>query len=175
MNVEQLPDEHAFGWWFSGPKCIARHGKRRVARAGTAHVIQPHKWQALEVGKFGFHASSSAFDALIHAPDVDDLVAWYVELSGTVIYGTDAMVGGRRRYLARVDADTVLRRYALACLLDVPGFSPDEDNAPVAAIDMLRTPEHSAKKGAIGAGMTLPGKHSHWRLNHMLMAEIKWF
>lgn len=175
MNVEQLPDEHAFGWWFSGPKCIARHGKRRVARAGTAHVIQPHNWHSLEVGKFGFHASSSAFDALMFAPDVPNLVAWYVELSGKLALASDAMVGGRRRYIARVDADPILRRYALACLLDVPGFAPDVDNVPAAAINMLRIAESSAKKGALAAGMTLPGKHTHWRLNHMLLNEIRWF
>ena len=175
MMLETLPDDHAFGWWFSGPECIAKHGKRRVARAGTAHVIQPHHWHKLKVGAFGFHASSSAFDALTYAPDVPGLIAWYVELSGVVVYGSDAMVGGRRRYLARIDADAILRRYALACLLDVPGYTPDPDHVPAAAAQALRTPNLSAKKGATGAGMTLPGKHSHWRLNHMLMNEIQWF
>lgn len=177
-GADILPDDHAFGWWFSGPECIAKHGKRRKARVGATHLIQPHRWDQLEVGKFGFHASSSPLDALIFAPDVPRLIAWYVELSGTVKHDTDAMVGGRRRYLARVSADDVLLRYALACSLDVSKTAdPDPDNIPDETMRMLERSDEfiSVKKGAIGAGLMLPGKYAHWRLSNMLMNEVEWF
>jgi hypothetical protein len=178
-GADILPDEHAFGWWFSGPEKISKHGKRNKASVGSTHVIHPRDWHRLKPGQFGFHASLSPLDALVHAPDTVGLIAWYVEISGKLIYDPSEhmLIGGRRRYLAEIPADDLLIQYAVGSLFDTTGGrSIGPDDVPQATQELLRDSEYgSVKKGVIGAGFMMPPKHAHGMLHRMLLNEVTWF
>ena len=64
----------------------------------------------------GLHASICPFDALQYAPGN---TLCLVELGGEIIHGDDKVVAGRRRIIARIDAEPLMREFARWCALQV--------------------------------------------------------
>ena len=64
----------------------------------------------------GLHASRHPFDALKYSPGN---TLCLVELGGTILHDTDKSVATKRKILARVDAEDMLRTFARRCALDV--------------------------------------------------------
>ena len=72
----------------------------------------------------GLHASRDPFDALQYAPGG---TLCLVDVDGDVTEQDDKLVGRRRRIVARIDADALLRAFARLCAIAVlhPWDAPD--------------------------------------------------
>ena len=91
----------------------------------------------------GLHASKHPFDALKYAPGS---TLCRVTLGGTILKDTDKCVATRRKILARIDLEPLLRAFARRCALDVIHLWI----APVIVHKYLETGDES-KRAAAGA------------------------
>lgn len=70
----------------------------------------------LELCEAGLHASVCPLDALQYAPGN---TLCLVDLGGEIIHGDDKVVASRRRIIARIDAEPLMREFARWCALQV--------------------------------------------------------
>ena len=92
----------------------------------------------------GLHASLHPCDALKYAPGS---YLHKVELSGEIIYSEDKIVATRRRIIATIDADDLLREYARQCAISVLHLW----DAPDVVIRYLRTGDESLRERSMAA------------------------
>jgi hypothetical protein len=100
-----------FAWWFAPSDEKLGHQDGRAITLGETHEIG----DPLELCANGLHASVSAFDALRYA---SSSILYRVEIHDA-ISDTDKICGRRRKYLARINAEPILRRFARECALEV--------------------------------------------------------
>ena len=91
------------GWWFGGDT-LPHHDDRPVS-IGEVHRVEP----PIVACKRGLHCSRHALDALEYATGS---VVWRVEVWGEVHETPDKVAAEYRRYLCRLDATHILRRFA---------------------------------------------------------------
>jgi hypothetical protein len=91
------------GWWFGGD--ALPHGDGRPVEVGTVHEVAP----PIVPCKRGLHCSRHALQEQEYAGVA---TVWRVEVWGEVIYATDKLAASHRRYLCRMDATDILRRFA---------------------------------------------------------------
>ena len=103
-------------WWFGPADGKLGYDDGRRVRKGVTHKVSTDR--PLALCEYGLHASQLPLDALQYAPIHP--VTWRVELVGDALRGKDKACAYKRRYIARVkDTDTVLRKFARLCALDV--------------------------------------------------------
>lgn len=98
-------------WWFAADDRLPNGDGRKVV-IGQSHHVEP----PIIPCKRGLHASASVLDALQYAPGG---ILYRVELSGIIVKDDDKFAASDRKYLARIDAEPVLRLFARQCALDV--------------------------------------------------------
>jgi hypothetical protein len=126
-------------WWFSEKRSLP-NGDGREIRIGRTHTHQGN----LELCISGLHASRRVLDALGYA---GGNLLWRVECSGEMIEGGDKFVCTRRKYLAVIDAEAILRKFARLCALDVI----DKRDAPEVVVRYLKTGDDSLRAAARNA------------------------
>ena len=94
--------------------------------------------------KRGLHASTRLLDALLYAPGA---YVWRVELSGTIVHGSDKLVASKRKPIWGFDATTVLLDFTRRCALDVMHLW----NPPDVMARFLRTGDPSLATRAYAA------------------------
>lgn len=102
----------------------------------------------LEPCKSGLHASEKVWDALGYAPGN---LLHRVELGNQIIpHGepVDKVVSNRRKIIASINAERLLRDFARRCALDVLYLWPD---APKVVVEYLKTGNESIRGAARGA------------------------
>ena len=100
-------------YWFGG--IALPHNDGRPVAVGVTHT---HDGEIVPC-KSGLHASAHPMDALAYACTNQ---LWLVELGGTILpHGTpvDKHAASERTYLARIDAEPLLREFARWCALQV--------------------------------------------------------
>lgn len=100
------------GWYFSDYDECLRYGDKRKIEVGITHTVdcKPRLCES------GLHASNQILDALNYAPGP---ILWQVTLSGKIVRGDDKACATKRTYNARLDATSLLRKFARMCALDV--------------------------------------------------------
>ena len=128
------------GYWFSESDALPNGDFRPIVVGESHHVdgtIVPCRW--------GLHASRNPLHALRYA---HGNILWGVELFGKIIpHLDDKYVASNRRYLWRIDADDMLRRFARKCALDVSHLW----NAPDVVNKYLRTGDSKLREVAWNA------------------------
>jgi hypothetical protein len=89
----------------------------------------------------GLHASLHVFDAMGYAPGN---TLHLVELGGEIIRGDDKVVASRRRIIATINAEPILRQFARKCALDVIHLW----DAPEIVVRYLKTGDESIRAAA---------------------------
>ena len=100
------------GWHFANETETLRFGDGRKIEVGTTHKVDCTPILC----KLGLHASKIVREALNYAPGN---ILFRVQLGGKIIHGDDKSVATSRKYLARVDAELILREFARKCALQV--------------------------------------------------------
>ena len=91
-------------FWFSKQDCKLQYGDGRMAEVGVTHTVEGE----LVLCERGLHASKRLLDAVKYAPDS---MLWLVDVDGC-IDGQDKLCGRSRTYLAKFNAEDVLREFA---------------------------------------------------------------
>ena len=126
-------------YWF-GDNTLPNGDGRPVA-IGTTHTVEPDR---VEPCVYGLHASEHPFDALQYAHCA---TLWQVELGGVIkAHGdpVDKLACSERTYLARIDAEPVLRAFARWCALRVAHLW----DMPVEVRRYLETGDEAFRAGA---------------------------
>jgi hypothetical protein len=100
------------GWYFSNAEERLRFGDGRAIKVGITHKVKCTPIPC----KQGLHASPSVLDALGYAPGY---ILFRVSLGGKMFHGNTKSVATERHYLARIDAEPILREFARKCALSV--------------------------------------------------------
>ena len=99
-------------WYFTDAEEKLRYDDGRKISLGKTHGV---KCEPI-LCKQGLHASPTVLDAVGYAPGN---ILYRVELSGTIVHGYDKSCATERTYLARIDAEPILRAFARRVALDV--------------------------------------------------------
>ena len=94
--------------------------------------------------KSGLHASQHPFDALTYAPGH---LLHKVIVEGDIVKQDDKFAGRRRKIVATIDAEDLLRKFARMCALDVI----DKWDAPDVVVRYLKTGDESLRSTARAA------------------------
>ena len=100
------------GWHFTDSSECLRYNDGRKIVVGETHTVTCKP----SLCEQGLHASKRAIDALQYAPGP---ILFRVALAGKIVEGEDKAVATKRTYLARVDAEPILREFARKCALQV--------------------------------------------------------
>jgi hypothetical protein len=103
--------------------------------------------------EFGFHASPTPFDALQYAPGN---LLHRVQLGGTIVahgYPVDKFAAQKRKIVASIDAEPIMRSFARRCALDVIHIW----NAPRIVREYLETGDESKRDAAWVAAWVAAG------------------
>ena len=103
----------------------------------------------------GLHASICPFDALQYAPGN---TLCLVELGGEIAHGEDKVVASRRRIIARIDAEPLLREFARWCALQVI----ERWDAPDVVRRYLETGDESFRAAAWAAAWDAAARDAAW-------------
>ena len=128
------------GWWFEPAAGVLGYEDGRKPRKGATHKV---KGQPV-LCEFGLHASVNPLDALKYAQSTN---VWRVELGGVIVRGDDKATATERRYLWRIDAESVLRAFARRCALDVIHLW----DAPPVVVEYLKTGDETLVAAARAA------------------------
>jgi hypothetical protein len=108
-------------FWFSPDDKHLGYGDGRKVRVGTTHTVEGKP----VLCEFGLHASERPIDALKYAPGS---TLYLVGISGMIIVGEDKIVGTKRKYLARFNAEKLLREFARKqALINIEKIKPFTD------------------------------------------------
>ena len=100
------------GWHFADATEKLGYDDGRKIKVGETHTVA-----CIPVlCERGLHASKSVIEALQYAPGN---ILYRVRLSGNIVHGDDKSVATERTYLARIDAEPILREFARKCALSV--------------------------------------------------------
>ena len=97
--------EKWIGWHFADESETLRYGDGRKIVVGETHTVNCKPVLCEQ----GLHASKTVLEALQYAPGP---ILYWVELSGIVVHGADKSVANKRKYLARINANDLLRAFA---------------------------------------------------------------
>src|ERR1035437_4089048 len=100
------------GWHFADETETLRFGDGRKIKVGTTHKVNCKP----VLCESGLHASKTVFEALQYAPGN---ILFRVNLGGEIVHGGDKSVATERSYIARIDAEPILREFARKCTLKV--------------------------------------------------------
>ena len=100
------------GWHFADETETLRYGDGRKIEVGTTHKVTCNP----VLCESGLHASKTVLEALQYAPGN---ILFRVKLGGKIVHGGDKSVATERTYVARVDAEPILREFARKCALQV--------------------------------------------------------
>lgn len=153
------------GWWFCATDRLP-HGDGRPVRVGETHAIEGE----IVPCERGLHASKTVWDAIRYA---NGNILYRVRLSGIVEpHGnpTDKYAASKRTYLARIDAEPILRAFARRCALDVI----DKWDAPEVVRKYLETGDEALRYAAWDAARDAAiKKYSKWLQKMCLEAVNK--
>ena len=126
-----------YAWHFTGPSL--RDGS--PIPADNVWLTHPGPYVMCQSG---LHASREPFDALQYAPGA---TLCYVEIAGIAHEDKDKLVCARRKIIARMDANEMLRYYARMQALSVIHFW----GAPDVVLDYLMTGDEGLRDAARAA------------------------
>lgn len=142
-------------WWFTNSRKLP-NGDGRQIRVGRVHK---HKGELL-ICQSGLHASKRIIDALRYAKGS---ILCRVECSGDVIEQDDKLVCSERKYLAIVDAEDMLRKFARLCALDVIHLKTGDERAGASdASWAARAASWAASKAASRVAAWAVAKDASW-------------
>jgi hypothetical protein len=159
------------GWYFAQPNNRLGHGDDREIRVGETHYVNG----APKICRYGLHASRSVLDALQYAPSN---TLYRVRLGGWKDSQHDKHCAQSRTYLAVIDAEEILRRFACECALDVVHMW----DAPEVVLDYLRTGDKSkryaaksAAKSAASAAANVNAWSASWSATKAASRSVVWY
>ena len=132
--------EKVQAYWFAASD-ILPHGDGRKVVIGETHSL---KGGRIAPCKRGFHGSEHPFDALQYAPGP---YLYRNEYWGSIKRENDKLASRHRKYLARVDATILLRRFAHEQALSVVHLW----NAPDVVCRYLETGDEGLRSAARSA------------------------
>ena len=133
-------------WYFSTDDCRLRYGDNRIIKAGETHIVNCKP----VLCKAGLHGSVRIIDALSYTPGN---YVWRVKLSGEMAVGDDKIAATNREYLWGYNAESILRKFARLCALDVIHLW----DAPNIVIEYLKTGDESLRAAARAAAGAAAG------------------
>ena len=139
------------GWHFADATECLRYGDGRKIKVGITHKVDCEP----ALCERGLHASKSVLEALQYAPGN---ILFRVSLSGTIIHGDDKSAATERTYIARIDAEPVLREFARKCALEVIHLW----NCPRIVEDYLRSGDESLRDAAFKAAARAAARAAAW-------------
>ena len=92
-------------WWFAPEGEVLDYGDGRKITVGKMHTVKGTP----ELCRCGLHGSVNLSDALEFAQSA---TLYRVEITRKIVEGLNKVVGQRRKYLVRLDATDVLRKFA---------------------------------------------------------------
>jgi hypothetical protein len=128
------------GWHFADESECLRYGDGRKIVVGKSHTVncEPKLCEA------GLHASKTVMEALRYAPGP---ILYHVRLSGKIVHGDDKSCATKRTYIAKINADKLLREFARKCALQVIHLW----NCPRIVKDYLETGNENLRAAAWAA------------------------
>jgi len=131
-------------FWFSPDDKKLAYGDGRKVRVGTTHTVEGKP----VLCEFGLHASERLIDALRYAPGS---TLYLVDISGMIVAGKDIIAGTKRKYLARFDAEKLLREFARKqALIHIEKIRPYTDEYDL-IVEYLETGKESLRSAAWSA------------------------
>jgi hypothetical protein len=124
-------------WYFAANNNKLRYGDGREIKVGETHSVEGKS----KLCEHGLHASKRLIDALQYAPGS---IIYRVELSGTMDVGNDKIAATHRKYIACIDGEELLRKFARKCALDVVHLW----DAPDIVIKYLKTGDDTIRSAA---------------------------
>lgn len=121
------------GWHFLRNDSRLGYDDGRLVTSGKTYTVP--KDRALELCRYGMHASRRIIDALRYAKGC---IVCRVELSDAIIAGKDKAVAYSRRVLWMLDATRVLHEFACRCVEDAIALVDNPDLRSMAAIAAKR-------------------------------------
>jgi hypothetical protein len=105
-------------WYFAPPTEVLGYGDGRKIQVGKMHTVKGRP----EVCSFGLHGSVRLLDALGYAKSP---ILYLVNISRNVDSVTNKIAGQRRKYIARIDAEEILWKFARKqALINVTKIQP---------------------------------------------------
>lgn len=131
-------------FWFSPDDKTLAYGDGRKVRVGTTHTVEGKP----VLCEFGLHASERLIDALQYAPGS---TLYLVDISGMIVAEKDKIAGTKRKYLARFDAEKLLREFARKqALIHIEKIRPYTDEYDL-IVEYLETGKESLRSAAESA------------------------
>ena len=131
-------------FWFSRDDHKLGYDDDGKVRVGTTHTIKGTPILC----RRGLHASVRLIDALRYTPVT---TLYLVGISGRVLKDTDKIVGTKRKYLKRFDAEKLLRAFARKqALVNIEKIKPYTDKYDL-IIEYLTTGKKSLRTAAESA------------------------
>ena len=154
------------GWYFAQPDGRLANGDGRRIVLGETHKVTG--WPVLCA--HGLHASPTVLDALQYARSA---ILYRVSLSGGIVHGNDKSCATERTYLSRLDATSLLHKFARECALS----AVDLWDAPDVVRRYLTTGDESCR-GAAWDAARAAARAAAWdahkqRLEQMVLEAIK--
>jgi len=114
MTKKKLPakQEPWLGWYFAPADEKLRYGDGRHIKVGLTHKVDCKP----VLCEIGLHASKSILDACGYA---SSNILFRVELSGKIVDGNDKSSATARKYIVRIDVESILFEFARKCALAV--------------------------------------------------------
>lgn len=128
------------GWYFADEAETLRYYDGRKIKVGVTHEVKSDPVLCV----VGLHASPTVYDALQHARGN---ILFRVELGGEIVHGDDKSVATKRTYIARIDAEPILRDFARKCALKVIHLW----NCPRIVKEYLETGDETKRTAACSA------------------------
>jgi hypothetical protein len=116
------------GWYFAPENGRLANGDGRRIRVGLTHSVDA----PVILCRHGLHASERVIDALTYSTSS---ILYRVRLSGLIVRGDDKACATTRTYVARINAENVLREFARRCALQ----HVKKWDAPPVVVEYLKT------------------------------------
>ena len=129
------------GWHFAEENECLWYGDGKKIIVGKSHSVdcEPVFCES------GLHASKTVLEALQYASGP---ILYRVRLSGKIVHGDDQSCATKRSYIAKINADSLLREFGRKCALRVI----DLWNCPRVVKDYLETSDETLRAVAGNAG-----------------------
>lgn len=131
-------------WYFANKYEFLRYGDGRPIRVGDTHSVEVSAEKHVALCEHGLHASRRIIDAIAYAPWS---ILYEVELSGEIEEGKDKLAAEHRKYIRRIDAESILKRFASECAISVIHLW----DAPDVVKEFLETGDEELRGAAMAA------------------------